>query len=115
VIVIVCGGRNYSNRDRVYSALNAVHAKKTIKMLIQGGADGADRIAKDWAMLIKGIQVVTFHASWIPLGGAAGPIRNANMLIMKPDGLIAFNGGDGTKGMIALAESGDVKVWRVPE
>lgn len=49
--VLVCGGRNYNDRKRVFSTLDRIG----ITHLIQGGARGADALAKDWAKL-RGIK-----------------------------------------------------------
>lgn len=109
---IVCGGRGYADRDRVFSVLDAVHAKCLIHLLIEGGANGADRLSRDWA-IDRGIQVATFHANWDYYKGYAGPMRNQAMADQRPDGLIAFPGGKGTAGMIKICEEMDIKVMKI--
>ena len=47
--VIVCGGRNYSDRKRVFTTLDALHAETPITVLMHGDARGADALADDWA------------------------------------------------------------------
>ncbi len=51
----------------------------------EGGARGADRLARVWAQL-GGIEVETHPAQWERDGKAAGPIRNRAMLVNgRPD------------------------------
>jgi predicted Rossmann-fold nucleotide-binding protein len=109
---IVCGGRDYADRARVKSVLDAVHGKCRIHLLIEGGATGADRLSRDWA-LANGIQVATFHANWDHYKGYAGPLRNQAMADQRPDGLIAFPGGKGTAGMIKICEEMEIKVMQI--
>ena len=50
-------------------------------------------------------------AEWHRLGRKAGPIRNQRMLDEgKPDLVVAFPGGTGTAGMVALACKAGVRV-----
>jgi predicted Rossmann-fold nucleotide-binding protein len=110
--ILVCGGRDYKNVSAVHRALAALHAKKTIALIIEGGARGADRLAREWAAE-NGIAVQTFEAEWDRFGRRAGPLRNKRMLEDgKPDGVVAFPGGDGTADMINQAEACGLKVWR---
>lgn len=112
--VLVCGGRDYQDRDRVHQILDAAVDRLGLTAIVQGGATGADLLAKEWAISRK-LQCETFYADWRGLGDAAGPIRNKRMLDeAKPDLVIAFPTPDeankGTLGMIALAEKAGVKV-----
>lgn len=111
--ILVTGGREYANAAVVSMALDAVHRKHGITLLIQGGAHGADRLAVQWAVT-RGIPWITEHANWKQYGKAAGILRNAAMLVKhKPEAVVAFPGGDGTADMIARAEAANVPVWRV--
>jgi hypothetical protein len=112
--VIVCGGRDYADKQRVESVLDEIHAKTPITELIQGGADGADRLAFGWACRARGISnIVTHHAEWEKYGRRAGPIRNALMLEDKPDLVIAFPGGRGTANMIKQTLAAGVRLMEV--
>jgi len=72
--------------------------------MIQGGATGADKLAKEYAQL-NNIPYVEEKADW-SLGKKAGPIRNELMLKKYlPDLVIAFPGGRGTDNMVRLAKS----------
>lgn len=113
--VLVTGGRKYQDQARVYSALDAVHAKHTITLIIEGGATGADRFARGWA-IARGVPHETCDADWVRYGNAAGGIRNSQMLAeYKPEAVVAFKGGTGTADMVKKAEAAGVPVWRVPE
>jgi predicted Rossmann-fold nucleotide-binding protein len=109
--VIICGGRDFNNLSAVRHALTAAHGKRPITLLIEGGAAGADRLAREWAAA-NGVLHVTVMADWKRYGPAAGPIRNAEMLReYKPDAVIAFPGGTGTADMVTIARKAGVKVW----
>jgi hypothetical protein len=113
--VLACGGRDYNDQARVDAALDAVHAKHTITLLIEGGARGADRQSRDWAKRRR-VPYRTVDADWDRYGGAAGPIRNKRMLDeCKPEAVVAFKGGSGTADMIRQARMAGVPVWEVPQ
>lgn len=110
--ILVCGGRDYFNVSAVNHVLHAVHKRKPITCIIEGGANGADRLAREWAKS-SGIPVQTFEADWSKYGRRAGPLRNYKMLVEgKPDGVIAFPGGTGTFDMINQAMKKGIKVWQ---
>ncbi len=110
--LLVCGGREWNERDRTFAVLDAVHAKRPIALLIHGGARGADSLAGDWAAA-RGIPVQAFPADWQAHGRSAGPIRNQAMLTDgRPDGVVAFPGGYGTDDMMLRALEAGVKVWQ---
>jgi len=109
-IVLVCGGREYNDRERVFRVLDALNRDVGIRLLVHGGARGADCIAGEWAMA-RGIDRTIYPANWNGHRTAAGPIRNARMLRdAEPDIVVAFPGGKGTANMIALARQAGVKV-----
>jgi hypothetical protein len=58
-------------------------------VIITGGAEGADKIADDYAE-VYGFDRIIMPANWKKHGRAAGPIRNKKMLDMKPQLVIAF-------------------------
>ena len=108
--VLVCGGRHFSDVEFVHSVLNNLHKKNIITTLIEGDARGADRIAGYWARKNR-VTNEKFPADWKKYGNAAGPIRNSQMLEEgKPDLVVAFPGGRGTRNMIERAKSVDVRV-----
>ena len=110
--ILVCGGRDYANISAVRHALGSLHAKRGITLIIEGGAMGADRIAREWA-IASGIQHQTFSADWKAHGKAAGPLRNDRMIAEgMPVGVVAFPGGRGTADMANKARAAGVKVWQ---
>ena len=60
--VLVCGGRDYADKDRAFRALDAVHIKHQITMVISGGATGGDKMGEDWALL-HGIHCAVVNSS----------------------------------------------------
>jgi hypothetical protein len=115
--VLVCGSRFYQNREELYRVLDAYHARIGPKMfLINGGAPGADTMAREWAVDRK-VDHITLYARWQIEGKAAGPIRNSRMLKKGKPGLcLAFHEdpklGRGTADMVAKCERAGVKVKR---
>ena len=88
-------------------------ANKRAHVIIEGGAPGADRLAREWAER-NGIHCATVKARWANYNAAAGPLRNAVMLSLGPDLVVAFPGGVGTENMVKQAEAAGVDVMRVP-
>lgn len=112
--LLVCGGRDYDNCDLVFSTLDRINKQRGISMLIEGGANGADTLCRMWARN-RGILCATVPAVWDKRGRAAGPIRNAAMLTLGPDGVLAFRGGSGTENMKQLARDAGVTVMEVAD
>jgi len=109
--ILVCGGRTYGDRITLFAILDRVLAKHPGLTVIQGGAKGADLLAKAWAEA-RGIPVETFVADWEHQGRSAGPKRNKRMLeVGQPDAVIAFPGGIGTGHMVGIARKSGVPVW----
>lgn len=114
--VIVCGGRKYEHKARVFTVLDAIHAETPITILMHGNARGADGWADDWgADHSSEVQVARFPADWEKHELAAGPLRNQEMLDAAPDLVVAFPGGNGTDDMVRRAKAANVKVIEVPE
>jgi len=114
VRVLVCGGRDYFNREKVFVVLDRFHEAVGIGTIIHGAARGADSLADEWA-LARGVAVERFPAAWATLGRAAGALRNARMLRdAPPHQVIAFPGGHGTADMIRRAERGGFRVLVIP-
>lgn len=110
--ILVCGGRNYANREFVFSTLNTIHASYEggITCVVHGDAAGADSIADEWARE-ESIRRLPYPANWKKNGKAAGPIRNGRMLAENPDIalVVAFPGGTGTEDMIRKAEAAGIE------
>jgi hypothetical protein len=110
--VLVCGGRDYADRQRLFRLLDFNRAK--IGLLVHGAAKGADSLAGAWATARK-VRQLAFPADWKKYGRKAGPIRNVQMLREAvPDLVVAFPGGVGTQHMIGIARKAGVRVIEVP-
>lgn len=122
--VLVCGGRNFRDRSLMFSTLYAIHRESTITLVIQGGATGADALARVWADMAD-VPCHEEPAQWdnfeppvrmrtrrdgTPYNALAGPNRNAKMLAMKPDLVVAMPGGSGTEDMVSQARAAGVEV-----
>lgn len=130
VRLIVCGGRDYADKDRIDRILTLVKTVRGISLLIEGGCrrydrkkalklQSADYLAHLWAVR-NNIETVTVEADWLTLGKAAGPIRNKRMLDeFSPDAVVAFptwwgkppQMSAGTGNMVDQARAACVKVW----
>lgn len=111
---IVCGSRDYTDRARAFQILDAAVDRLGLSFVIEGGADGADALAKAWRE-DRGVDGRTFKADWTGERRAAGPIRNKRMLDEgAPDLVIAFPPGPaGTYNMVKQAEERGIRVIRV--
>lgn len=108
--VLVCGGRDYTDKARVWRELDLIEEEHGICLVIHGGAPGADDFAESWAHA-HGVPNRWFAPEWEKYGKAAGPIRNQRMLDEgKPTLVLAFPGGKGTADMVrrALVQGLDV-------
>jgi hypothetical protein len=113
--VLVCGGRNYSDRKKFISTMDAIDVERQITLIIQGGASGADSLAKLWA-LRAAVPYIEFRADWNKNGRAAGPLRNQKMIDQgRPDLVVAFQGGRGTSDMMRRARTAKIPVREIPE
>jgi hypothetical protein len=111
--VLVCGGRDFLDQRAVYDALDRLHERRGIDLVIEGGALGADRLARSWAGA-RGVPGKSYLAQWGAHGKGAGPRRNQRMLDDgKPDVVIAFPGGTGTADMVARARKAGLVVWEL--
>lgn len=115
--VLVCGGRDFADRDLFASTMSRFKPKPlhdcAEHIIIHGGAPGADALAQEWVEVFGGRQRI-FPADWTLYGKAAGPIRNQRMLDEgKPELVVAFPGGSGTADMVRRARKAGVEVIEV--
>jgi len=116
MIVAVTGGREYDDLDRVFYTMDTIHREQgPIRMLVHGGATGADTLAAIWAAK-NGVATRVFLPDWDKHGKAAGPIRNREMLKeARPALLVAFPGGRGTADCTRQAEGFGTFVYIIKE
>lgn len=115
MIVVVTGGRNFSDEERVRYVLTLLNTINNIEELYEGGARGVDEFARRWA-LDHGVGGNSYPAYWERHGKAAGSIRNSEMLkTVSPDLVVAFPGGKGTGHCVRTARSLGLDVLEVEE
>lgn len=126
--VLVCGGRDFTDRFYVYSWLDKLFAPsygdsaeaqpwwlpRPDLFLVLGGARGVDTHALDWAV-VNWVRHVVYEAQWDKHGKAAGVIRNQQMLDEgKPEIVVAFPGGRGTEDMVNRAKKAGLCITLIP-
>lgn len=100
--IVVTGGRGYDRRTPLHAALEDY---PDLTHLAQGGATGADHLAREWAKRRPNVQMATYAADWKGQGKKAGPLRNQRMLEdFRPDLVLACPGGAGTADCVARAK-----------
>lgn len=110
--ILVCGGRDFVDSSTLWGHLDVLHreAKHDCMVVIQGGARGADQIAREWCVSRK-VAYENYPADWT----VPGPIRNQQMIDRgRPDCVIAFPGGKGTADMVARACKAGLPIQLVP-
>lgn len=129
--VLVFGGRDYADRARLYAELDDLDTKRGQLTIINGGATGADRLAREWAKE-RGRPCITYPADWNNLSyhdrvvrirrdGSkydvhAGPRRNQKMIDDgKPDMGVGFPGGAGTRDMLSRIRVAHIQVTLIGE
>jgi SLOG family YspA-like protein len=112
--VLVCGGRDFDDAGLMISVLDRLHAQKSFTVLIHGDARGADRMAGEWATR-HAVDSRIFVPDYDQFGPRlAPPFRNQRMLDEgKPDLVVAFPCGGGTKDMVRRAVSAGVAIHEV--
>lgn len=128
-VVLVTGGRKYSNRTHLWSVLDELHSLHPNIFIIHGDATGADSLADSWAMVRLGKdRLRRFPAKWTvtmdtpkwrirwdkhgnPYDMLAGADRNQQMIDEgKPNLVLAFPGGSGTNDMLRKAKSAKIAI-----
>jgi hypothetical protein len=139
--VLVCGGRDYNDRAKVWRVLDEYQDRHGSLTIIQGDCPtGADHWAKEWTYGQPTVTRLDYPAKWEDLShpgrrvkrradgkfydAAAGPRRNAEMLDECPDIILAFPGGTGTASLIKMVRRAgyiridsidpDVQSWEAP-
>lgn len=112
--LLVCGDRNWTDRDAVRARLGLLHDQPGLSAVIHGAARGADRLAGEWAR-DNDVRELAYPADWATLGRRAGMVRNAMMLAQgKPNAVLAFHdniaASRGTKNMVDRAIRGGIPV-----
>lgn len=89
--IVVTGSRDWTDvvaiTDALVRAMSLSGAQSFV--IVQGYAQGADHIAKQWAAE-RSIPCETFEPFWASQGKSAGPKRNRRMLDAGADLVLAF-------------------------
>lgn len=112
--ILVCGGRDFGDYALLDEVLTEIHKETPITHIVTGAQRaepkdnvfiGADWIGIEWA-LKEEINFSGLPAKWGKYQRAAGPRRNAEMLMAHPDIqlVVAFKGGRGTADMVRQAK-----------
>ena len=111
---LICGGRDFADAGMFASAMgDLVRLRGMPECVVNGGALGADMMAKEWAER-HAIEARSVAADWGLHGKAAGPIRNQTMLDKyAPDFVVAFPGGRGTADMVERSRKAGVDVAEI--
>lgn len=114
--VLVAGGAGTPS-ERIYRGIEACHVTYGITELLHATwGDEADQRAGDWARR-KRIPLITAKPMvWggrTPKPRTAAPIRNAALIAMKPDLLLAFKRGAGLIDLMRQARAAGIKVVKV--
>ncbi len=115
--VLVCGSRDYIDRDYLFGFLDDLAGVVKVDCIIEGRASGADQLAGEWAET-RGVSHEAYPARWQKHGKRAGPIRNEQMLTEgKPDLVVAFPlpSSKGTWHMVGIARTARVTTWIMPQ
>lgn len=89
--ILVTGSRDFDNGQMVLDAIMDEQTPGERIILIHGAAKGADELAGIAGTYLPEILVASVPADWKNDGKfAAGPIRNAAMLDLEPDIVLAF-------------------------
>ena len=110
---VVCGGREYTDKKFMFNILDDF----LLDTIIHGDARGADSLCSEYCKNhnIKEVSVSTKWKEyksgnhWIKQK-TAGLEANTKMLDIKPDIVIAFPGGRGTRETLRKAKSRSIRV-----
>lgn len=110
-VVIVCGGRDYTDTIAIRRALFALIDAGFVTAIRHGACPtGADYRADEAAQLAH-VPREPMPADWSQ-GKKAGPLRNQAMIDRGGVSLlVAFPGGRGTEDMVRRAEAAGIPVW----
>lgn len=116
--VLVCGSRGWKDQFVIECLLEGIDRVSAGPVtLINGGARGADALAREVAEGIGGACVVKFPADWVKHGKAAGPVRNQRMIDEgEPDIVVAFSDlpvTPGTFDMVRRAKAAGITTYIV--
>lgn len=110
--ILVTGSRSWSDVESVRAALVRAARGRADVTVVDGAARGLDSIAHGVAAEM-GWGTERYPADWDRNGGAAGPMRNAEMVALGADICVAFPGPKsvGTWDCVRRAVAAGIAVW----
>lgn len=114
--VIVTGSRGWTDRDRLEKELgelvDRLYPGEAFCIVHGACPDGADALAAEWAALRPWVIEERHPAEWERFGKSAGYRRNAEMVALDADVVLAFitPGCKGTVHTAALAQDAGLEV-----
>jgi hypothetical protein len=124
----IIGSRDFQDRVLIFEMLDRFHKNKSITRVVSGGADGADTIGADWA-IVNDIPLTEYPADWKNCGPECPPnhqkkgrygwycptagMRRNTDIQNDSDAIIAFwkNRSRGTHDTIKKAVKAGKTVW----
>jgi hypothetical protein len=111
--ILVCGDRRWTAASVMTRAM--LEHVKPGDVIIEGDANGADKMAGKLASGMDGVCVEVYPAQWSKYGRAAGPKRNQQMLNTGIDKVLAFHNNilasRGTADMIRRARKAGIPTF----
>lgn len=109
---IITGGAGFSSVQIIEETLDHCRDNRGLTKIIISGASKAEKLSVSWARL-NGVQVVTFDTDYSLPRDEAVSARNAAMLGVGADFVIAFPGGNSAADMCAQADTLGIQIYRV--
>ena len=105
----VIGSRTFNNYSLLKTKLLAIHNRKTIELIVSGGANGADKLSERFAKEFS-IPTLIHLPDWNKYGKGAGFIRN-KLIVDDCDGVVAFivNNSKGANHTVNIAKKNKKK------
>ena len=107
--VIVCGGRDFTDKTMLSRVLWYVHERRGLAEVIHGGQRGVEQMANRFAFE-QGLHRVEVRA-WSKYGNPRAILhRNSQMFDLRPHGVIAFPGDANSRTVVQSARERGVPV-----
>src|SRR5215203_4448097 len=108
--VIVSGGRAYFDQVKVDDVLDTLNWQRHIDAILQGGATGADELARNWAERRR-VRIRTYISGKTSGGRSSWSKGNQRMVDEgRPDLVVAFPGVRRTADLVRRAKDACVTV-----
>ncbi len=101
----VVGSRSFNDYDCLSKELDYIRKKQNITLIVSGGANGADRLAEQYARE-HNIEILILKAEWDKHGKRAGYIRNVEIWNNSDFGIAFWDGkSKGTQHSFEIAKN----------